>query len=155
MKAILTIFVLTLAAAGATLDAQQSTDQLRAKMESSKVGAKAKFALQIAARQIEEANAAFEAGQADRGHQLVREATELVQQAGDDALEANKKVKDTEISVRKLGRRLEDIRRTVNFDDQDQIDESLTVINTVRNKLLDQMFSLDKGDKRKKKDKRK
>lgn len=153
MKAIVIILVLVLA--GASLNAQQSMDQLRAKMESSKGGAKAKFAMEIAARQVEEANAAFEAGQTDRGHQLVREATDLVQQAGNDALEANKKVKDTEISVRKLGKRLEGIQRTVNFDDQDQFDESLQIINTVRNKLLDRMFSLDKDDKKTKRDKKK
>lgn len=153
MRVIVIILVLVLA--GASLNAQQSMDQLRARMESSKGGAKAKFAMEIAARQVEEANAAFEAGQTDRGHQLVREATDLVQQAGNDALEANKKVKDTEISVRKLGKRLEGIQRTVNFDDQDQFDESLQIINTVRNKLLDRMFSLDKDDKKTKRDKKK
>jgi hypothetical protein len=148
MRALFSILVILLASL--SLQAQLTIDQLRARMQQSSGGNKAKFAMQIAAMRVEQASTEFNAGQSDKGHDLIREATELVRVAGDASLEANKKVKDTEISVRKLERRLQEIHRSVSFDDQDEIDESLKMISVVRNQLLDRMFSLDKEDKKKK-----
>jgi hypothetical protein len=126
-------------------------EELRAKLEHSTGGNKAKFALEIADRQIEQANAEFTAGNTEKGQALIKEVADLVEVAGEAAIGANKRVKDTEISTRKLERRMEDIHRTVAFEDQDQIDESLKRIGVVRNKLLDRMFNLDEDLKSKKK----
>jgi hypothetical protein len=147
MRALLSVLVILVASL--SLQAQLTIDQLRARMEQSSGGNKAKFAMQIAAIHVEQASTEFNAGQSDKGHDLVRQATELVQVAGDASLGANKRVKDTEISVRKLERRLQEIHRSVSFDDQDEIDESLKLISVIRNQLLDRMFSLDKEEKKK------
>ena len=143
---ILVVFVLTLSAA-----AQQTTEQLRAKLDHSTGGDAAKLAVEIASRDVEQASAEFTAGNNDRGHALIAEAAQLVERAGAAAMESNKKVKDTEIAVRKLERHLEDINRTVSFEDQDQIEESMKIIGRVRNQLLDRMFGLDEKVKVKKK----
>jgi hypothetical protein len=147
VKPLLSILVFLLVSL--SLHAQATVDQLRARMQQASGGNKAKFAMQIAAVHVEQASTEFSAGQSEKGHELIREAAELVQVAGDASLNANKKVKDTEISVRKLERRLQEIHRSVSFDDQDEIDESLKVISVVRNQLLDRMFRLDKEDKKK------
>lgn len=143
---IIVVFAASLSAA-----AQLSTEQLLAKLEHSTGGDAAKLAVEIASRNVEQASAEFAAGNNDHAHALIAEAAQLVERAGAAAIESNKKVKDTEISVRKLERRLEDIHRTVSFEDQDQIEESTKIIGRVRNQLLDRMFGLDEKTKGKKK----
>jgi hypothetical protein len=100
VRALVSILVILLASL--SLQAQLTIDQLRARMQQSSGGNKAKVAMQIAAIHVEQASTEFNAGQSDKGHDLIRQATELVRVAGDASLDANKKVKDTEISVRKL-----------------------------------------------------
>jgi hypothetical protein len=147
LRGIIIVFL----AASLSAATQLSTEELRAKLQQSTGGDAAKLAVEIASRNVEQASAEFTAGNSDRAHALIAEAAQLVERAGAAAMESNKKVKDTEISVRKLERRLEDIHRTVSFEDQDEIEESTKIIARVRNQLLDRMFGLDEKTKGKNK----
>jgi flagellin-specific chaperone FliS len=147
MKRIVLAIVLGLSVVAA---AQQTMDELRARLARSTGGDVAKYAVEIAQRDVEQADVEFTAGNNEKAHALIAEAAKLVEQAGNAALQSNKRVKDTEISVRKLERRLEEIHRTVAFEDQDQIEESTKSIGRIRNLLLDRMFGLDVDPKDKK-----
>jgi hypothetical protein len=117
---------------------------LEAKAEAARLEDRPRIYLEIAQRQLDSANQSYKAGQSDAGRAAVDDVTRYAGKACDAAIQSGKKLKNTEIVVRKMADKLRDIKRTVNFDDQAPVQQAADQLETMRTELLSHMFGKGK-----------
>ncbi|MGH8459879.1 MAG: hypothetical protein ACRESV_11040, partial [Nevskiales bacterium] len=91
-----------------------------------------------------QASRLFGSGKTEEAHEAVKKAVAASEQAGDASRKSRKRLKQTEISVRQLARRLTDLAATLAFEDREAIKPSLLKLEEVRRQLLDEMFAKKK-----------
>jgi hypothetical protein len=119
---------------------EETLAELITRAESSKLDDRPHLYTEIARRQVKAADQLYSAGKAEEARSAVRDVVEYSDKASDAATTSGKKLKDTEIAVRKMVARLRDIKRTVAFEDQAPIEEAVEHLEQVRTQLLSQMF---------------
>jgi ABC-type nitrate/sulfonate/bicarbonate transport system substrate-binding protein len=93
----------------------------------------------LAAKQLEAANDAYNANP-EQARSLVQDATDSAEKAAKASVQSGKREKKTEIDLRKLENRMEDVIRTWAFEDRSVVKPFLDRIETARNSLLNRMF---------------
>lgn len=119
---------------------EETLAELITRAESSKLEDRPHLYTEIARRQVKAADELYSAGKPEEARTAVRDVVEYSDKASDAATQSGKKLKDTEIAVRKMVARLRDIKRTVPFEDQAPIQEAVDHLEQVRTQLLSQMF---------------
>jgi hypothetical protein len=143
-----TLILLLLLATFSALGREGETlEQLKARAETAGQDDKIKVCLEIAEQQVKAANQDFTDGNPEAAHVAVEEVAVYTEKARDAAVATGHRLKDSEISARKMARRLTDIKRTVAFEDQPAIEKTVRRLEDVRTDLLAQMFSKDKKKK--------
>jgi hypothetical protein len=100
-----------------------------------------------AARQLAElSNDYFTTGNVQEAHAAMKDAGRLALKAGDSSVTSKKRRKQTEISLRKLEKRISDIAQTLNFEDRPPIQEIVKSIDKVRSDILMSMFDMPKKE---------
>jgi len=69
------------------------------------------------------------------------------EKARDSAIASKKHLKNAEIATRKMAEKLNDIKRTLAFEDQPPVEQAIHRLEDVRTSLLKEMFS-DKKEKK-------
>ena len=119
---------------------EETLAELITRAESSRLEDRPHLYTEIARRHVKAADQLYAAGKPEEARAAVREVVEYSDKASDAATHSGKKLKDTEIAVRKMVARLRDIKRTVAFEDQAPIEEAVDHLEQVRTQLLSQMF---------------
>jgi hypothetical protein len=117
-----------------------SVEELQRKIESAHGGKKAELLVQLARDQVEMADALYHDGNTDKAFNMLKEAGSNADQATSVSLDSGKRLKDTEIDLRKLSERTQAIRQEANFEDRKPFDTCIQGIEQDRSKLLDRMF---------------
>ena len=140
------VMAVTLATAcGAVLlQRDEPLDRLRGRSAASAGGERAKLFSELARRQMEMANDQFTAGAVEEGHKLVQQSLGDAETAVEAARTSGKRLKETEIELRRLARRTEDIRRSLNFEDRPVLAKAVERLEDLRRKLLEKMFKKEK-----------
>src|SRR6266542_4010133 len=86
---------------------EETLEQLKSRAKAANSADQPKLFLDIASRQLREADAAFTAGDAEKGHAAVQEVVTYSERAGEAARTSGKSLKQTEIGVRRIARRLD------------------------------------------------
>lgn len=94
----------------------------------------------VAELQLHEADKSYAAGNSYGARAAVQDIATYSSKAVDAALRSGKKLKDTEIRLRKIEEKLRDIKRTVEYDDQAPIQSVIDQLESLRNQLLEKMF---------------
>jgi hypothetical protein len=141
MRKVTTAIVFMLAASLLLYAGKEETlEQLKARAAAAKPADQVGLFLQIAERQLKAADDAFNAGDAGQGHAAVTDVVSYAERAGEAARTSRKNIKNAEIHIRKIARRLDDIRRTLNFEDRAPLQAGVDRLEHVRTELLAQMF---------------
>lgn len=140
----LAIFLATSMAGFARKD--ESLEQLIARAESARIEDRPAICTEIAQRQVESASQLYAAGKVDEGRAAIEDVVKYSDKASDAAAHTGKKLKDTEIALRKMAARLRDIRRNIAFEDQAPVQAAADRLEQMRTELLTHMFG-KKGDK--------
>jgi len=119
---------------------EETLAELITRAESSKLDDRPHLYTEIAQRQVKAADQLYAAGKPEEARAAVRDVIEYSDKASDAATHSGKKLKDTEIAVRKMVARLRDIKRTLAFEDQASVEEAVNHLEQVRTQLLSQMF---------------
>jgi hypothetical protein len=119
---------------------EETLAELITRAESSKLDDRPHLYTEIARRQVKAADQLYDAGKPEEARAALHDVLEYSDKASDAATHSGKKLKDTEIAVRKMVARLRDIKRTVAFEDQASIEEAVNHLEQVRTQLLSQMF---------------
>ncbi len=145
---LLRLIVVFACAALTGLAAQDSTSDLQAQAEAAEGKKRAELFMDLAELRLDQASRLFGDGKAEEAHDAVKQAVAASEEAGDAARKSRKRLKQTEISVRQLARRLTDLADTLAFEDREAIKPSVEKLEDIRRQLLDEMF----GKKKKKKE---
>lgn len=95
----------------------------------------------VARRQVEVANDHFNQGDAAKAQAAVRDVVAYAQKALDSAKQGRKRLKQTDITLRKTSRRLADVARTLSFEERPPVTQAVEQIEEIRDQILDIMFS--------------
>jgi len=122
----------------------------QAKLEELKVRAQQeqhpRLYAEIVRHQVELADDLYTAGEVDRAEAVIKDIITFTGKCMDAAraFEKPRKLKDTELTLSRAGRRLEDVRRSLNFDDQPAVKVAVDAIEEARRELLKLMFEKPK-----------
>jgi hypothetical protein len=144
MRLLIAILVLASALPVSARD-RETVEQLKARFENAAAKDRVSLALKIAELQTNAADKLYADGKSDDARVAVQDIVTYTEKAADAASQSGKKLKDAEITVRKIAHKLGDIKRTVNFDDQGPVQEAVDRLEHVRTQLLAKMFDLGKA----------
>jgi hypothetical protein len=122
----------------------ETLQELMAREESARVEDRPALCLEIAERQLKSADELYTAGKTDDALSAVKDVVTYSEKAHDAAIESGKKVKNTEITFRKMAAKLRDIKRSLNFDDQAPVQAAADRLENLRTDLLSHMFGKGK-----------
>lgn len=132
------------ALAGRATAADETADQLKKRVESTRPEDRIGLCLQIAHQQLRNADKLYTDGKAEEALAAVNDIVTYAEKAGDDATHTNKHLKNVEIAARKLSEKLRDIKRTLAFEDQPALEKAIVRLETLRTNLLKEMFRKEK-----------
>lgn len=124
---------------------EETLEDLKSRAETTNLEERAGICVRIAEEQVKAADKLFTEGKAEEGRAALQDVITYSEKARDAATQSGKKLKATEIAVRKMARKLHDVKRTVAFEDQAPIQEAIDHLERVRTDLLAKMFG--KGGK--------
>lgn len=119
---------------------QETLQDLMARCDSAKVEDRPALCAEIAERQLKSADELYTAGKVNEARSALKDVVTFSEKAHDAAIQSGKRVKNTEIEFRKMAAKLRDIKRTVNFDDQEPIQAAADRLEALRTNLLTHMF---------------
>ncbi len=100
--------------------------------------------IKIAERQMKQADHLYTDGKTDDAAVAVRDVVTYSEKATNSAVNSGKRLKNVEISIRKMSTRLHDIQRTLSYEDQGPVKTAGDRLEELRTQLLDRMFAKDK-----------
>ena len=140
---ILLLLCLTLAA----LADEKNLAQLKAEAE--RPGAdQAKQCAEVAERLVPAADKLFTDGESVKGHATVQEILQYGKRARKLAIASRKKMKDTEIHLRRCRRALENMRRTLAAEDRPAVEAVEKQLEQFGEDILEAMFSPPKNEQK-------
>jgi len=119
---------------------EATVEQLKTRLSSASPGEKPHLCVQIAERQLDEADKLYGAGEEQKAQQLLNDVEGFAELARDYAIQSRKYQKQSEIAVRGMTRKLADMLRTLPKDQQAPVEEVITRLERVRDDLLAAMF---------------
>jgi hypothetical protein len=115
-------------------------EQLKGRVESARVEELPSLCTQIARKQVESADNFYKEGKVGEARAAVDDVVNYSDKARDAAIRSGKKVKDTEIAVRKMAEKLRNLKRTLAFEDQAPVQSAIDRLEQMRTDLFDRMF---------------
>jgi hypothetical protein len=123
----------------------EGLDQLIARAESARPEDRPALYLEIARQKADTADQFYHSGNAEEGTATLRDVVTFSKKAADASIETGKKLKNTEIGLRKMVEKFRDVKRTVAFEDQAPIQQTMDELEKMRTDLLSAMFGKKKA----------
>ncbi|MFZ1930476.1 MAG: hypothetical protein WBW36_02420 [Candidatus Sulfotelmatobacter sp.] len=114
--------------------------ELKQEVANARIAERPALCVEICERQLNEANRLYVAGDSDQGKAALVDVTAFAELARDYAIQSHKREKQSEIAIRKMARKLADLKHAVSHDDQTQIQNAIDRLQRVRDDLLAAMF---------------
>ena len=119
-------------------------EELKAKAEHKGEADRGRIYADIARELVELANTQFNGGDSAKGQASIKEAVNYAEKSAASADEKGHGIKNAEITLRLTARRIEEVRRMVEVDDQPPLKEAVERLEQLRKLLLQRMFGEDK-----------
>lgn len=94
----------------------------------------------VARREVEIANQYYTNGEVPKAEEAVKMAVSYSHKALEAGKRTHKKLKETDITLRKTSRRLADVGQTLAFEDKPVVKDAVEKIEEIRSELLNIMF---------------
>jgi len=124
----------------------ESVEELNKRVEAARLEDRPPLYIQIARKRLADADTLYSSGDSEAARAAVADVAEYSDKASDAANRSGKKLKDTEIAMRKMAEKLRDLKRNVSFEDQAPIQKTVDRLEKMRDELLARMFG-KKGEK--------
>ena len=118
----------------------ENLSQLIARAESAPPGERPGLYIQIARQQAEAADKLYREGNEEAGNQALNDTVTYAEKARDAAASTGKRLKDTEIALRKMAEKFRDVKHNLPFDDQAPVQQAIDRLEKMRTDLLSAMF---------------
>jgi hypothetical protein len=140
MRKTVSILILLLLALAASAE-DKTLDQLKAEAERADSGQQAKLCAEVAERLVSVADKQFTDGESIKGHATVQEILQYANRAHDLAIKTRKKMKETEIHLRRCRHALENLRRTLAAEDRPAVEAVEKKLEQLSEEVLEAMFA--------------
>jgi polyhydroxyalkanoate synthesis regulator phasin len=117
-----------------------SVAELKARLANARPEDRGKICLEIAEQQVAAADKLYTDGKIEEAQAVVSDVVTYSQQAGEEAGKSGRHVKNTEIALRKMARRLTDVKHTLASDNQPPVQAAIDTLEKIRTDLLNHMF---------------
>lgn len=134
-----TLLVMVLAAVFPAFADEETFQELLAKAQAPG-DRQAELYAKLARRQVEIADDHFNKGEVAQGQAAVKEIVNFAGKALQSAKQAKKRLKQTEITLRKTSRRLADVAKTLAFEERPAVNQAVQEIEEIRNQMLELLF---------------
>jgi hypothetical protein len=125
---------------------QPTVEELKARVANANVGDRPALCLRISERQLEAAAKFYEAGETEKAQAALTDVVAFAELDRDYAIQSHKHEKQSEIAIRKMVRKLADLKHAVTHDEQAQVQNTMERLERIRDDLLAAMFP--KGGKK-------
>ncbi len=140
MKKLLFIVVALLSIA-AWADKRESIDALKARAEKANPKQQVQIYTEIAERQLDALDKAYNGGTVQEAQAALADVVDYGVKAAQVSAQSGKRMKHTEIAMRRMSGRLEAIRKSLDVDDRPPVADAIQKLETARTALLNRMFS--------------
>ncbi|MBZ5511140.1 MAG: hypothetical protein LAN70_08205 [Acidobacteriia bacterium] len=140
MKKLWIIVVVLLSALAWASDKQESIESLKARAGLAQPKDQVELFTRIAERQLDSLDQAYNGGTVREAQAALADVVTYGVKAAKVSSETGKRMKQTEIAMRKITGRLEAIRKTVEVDDRPPLADAVQRLETARSELLNRMF---------------
>ena len=140
MQALLRAAAILLLLGGLAPGKSESMTELKTRADAAHAGDQAKLCLEYAHRQLENANDLFTKGDVEAAQNGIREVVDYARKGAVAATSSGKRLKQTEIDLRELAKRMRDISNTLAFEDRGPVRKAVEEIEQARSDLLVKMF---------------
>lgn len=122
-----------------------TVEELKARLASVSTGDRPHLCVEIAERQLTSADKFYADGETEKGQAALTDVAVFCETARDESIQSGKHLKQTEIAVRQMARKLNDLKHAVTHDEQSPVQGTIDRLQRVRDDLLAAMFH--NGDK--------
>jgi hypothetical protein len=131
----------TLAVPLIVIGAEQPTiEELKERVANAAISDRPVLCLHIAERQLDAANRFYTAGDSEKAQTALVDVVAFSELARDYAIQSHKHEKQSEIEIRKMARKVADMKHTVSHEDQEQVQTTVDRLQRIRDDLLAAMF---------------
>lgn len=127
----------------------QAAPDLKARADAAQGSERVTLSVEYARRELEHANALYTDGDVEKAEASIQNVVAYSRIAAEAAAGSNKRLKQTEIDLRKIEHRMRDIGHSLNLDDRPPVEKAVEELEQLRANLLAKMF----GEKAEPKDK--
>jgi hypothetical protein len=117
-----------------------SIGDLKNRVANASIAERPPLCIQISERQLDEADRLYVAGDSEKAQSTLVDVTAFAELARDYSIQSHKHEKQSEIAIRKMTRKLANLKHTVAHDDQQRIQEVIDRLQRIRDDLLAAMF---------------
>lgn len=139
-RAIPVLLLCVLAATRPVSGNEPTAEELKARIATANTGDKVRLCVQVAEKQLAEADRLYADGDIEKGQTALTDVASFAELARDYSIESKKHQKQTEIAVRGMTRKLNDILHTLGRGDQAAVQQAINRLERVRDDLLASMF---------------
>ncbi len=134
------VAILAAMVAQAAPSSDLTVEQLKAKLSSTSVGDRPHLCVQIAQKQLAEAEKQYAAADFEKGQAALVDVVAYSEMARDYAVQSHKYQKQSEIAVRSMARKLTELMHSLGHEDQAPVRDAVNRLQRVRDDLLMAMF---------------
>jgi hypothetical protein len=124
---------------------QPTLDELKARVPNASIADRPVLCIHIAERQLDAADRFYVAGDSGQAQGALADVVAFSELARDYSIQSHKHEKQSEIAIRKMARKLSDMKHTASHEDQEQVQTTVDRLQRIRDDLLAAMFP--KGNK--------
>jgi hypothetical protein len=136
--------LLLIASVGVRAEQDQALQQLVARAASARIEDQPALYTDAAQHALKDADQWYTSGNVDDAHTAVKDLLDYSDKASDASARSGKKLKDTEIAMRKMAAKLRDMKRAVSFEEQGPLQAAADHLESLRTELLAHMFGKGK-----------
>jgi hypothetical protein len=119
---------------------QPTLEELKARVADASISERPVLCIHIAGRQLDAADRLYVAGDSEQAKAALVDVVGFSELARDYAIQSRKHEKQSEIAIRKMVRKLADMKHAVSREDQEQVENAIDRLQRIRDDLLAAMF---------------
>jgi hypothetical protein len=134
------IWALAAASAPRAAAREATIEELKARVANASIAERPPLCIQISERRLDEADRLYVAGDSEHAQTTLVDVTAFAELARDYAIQSHKHEKQSEIAIRKMARKLSNLKHSVTHEDQEKIQDVIDRLQRIRDDLLAAMF---------------
>ncbi len=119
---------------------QPTLEELKGRVADASISERPALCIHVAERQLDAADRFYVAGDSEQAKAALADVVAYSGLARDYAIQSHRHEKQSEIAIRKMARKLADMKHAVSHEDQEQVESTMERLQRIRDDLLAAMF---------------